>query len=172
MRSGTAWSLSRLIARDGQTGTATLFRKRPEAALIELEGEEPQGAVRLTLGEFFRVEFPLRAGCGQAVTLQGTQNVWALVPSIATQAPGRVRMPGLAGDEHPRFMRERRDPSLHRFVCLQTAELLPSFLDEHGREGVSLDKLALDELATFYEAQKDHKRACHVLTVSIEAAAA
>lgn len=170
LRSGAASSFARLVAREGQTGTATLFRKRGDSALIEVAGEATgPGIERLRLGELFRIEFPIRPDCRHAVTLQGAQQAWAVVPSIITERPSwLVLVPGMDGDQAPRFMRERRDTGLHQFVCLQATEAFPALVDEHQREGSIFDKQALTTLAGFYEGLPASRRACHVLTLFIE----
>jgi hypothetical protein len=170
IRSGAASSFARLIARDGQTGTATLFRKRYEIALVEIEGEAAgPGIENVRLGALFRIEFPIRTGHRMALTLQGAQRAWAVVPSVIADHPARVvLMPGLESDQAPRFMRERRDTGLHQFVCLQAAEAFPALINEHRRDNAILDKRALDTLARFHEGLPATRRACHVLTLSIE----
>lgn len=170
LRSGAAASFAALIAREGQTGTGVLFRKSAESGLIEVEGETaPADCARVALWEWFRVRFPVPAACRYAVTLQNVQQAWAVVPSVLMQGTfRRVLVPGLENDSAPRFMRERRDPGLHRFVCLQAGAPFPPLVEEHAREGLAFDQRGLETLARFYEDLPVPQRACHVLIVVIE----
>lgn len=60
VRSGAGSSLSALIAREGKTGTALLFRKSEEGNLVEIEGEAGAPDIpRLGLDARFRIEFPV-----------------------------------------------------------------------------------------------------------------
>ena len=169
VRSAATASLSALIEREGKTGTARLFRQSDEGSLVEVEGEDAvSDTARVSLGAFFRIEFPLMRTGIYAVVLQHAQRSWAVVPSAVSTTPPRLRVPGLPSDTTPRFMRERRDSGLHRFVCFQAAVPFPAAIDDHLREGTSLDKRALEALGTLYESVPAARRSCHVQAVTFD----
>lgn len=169
VRSDIADSFAALIEREGQSGTALLIRKTEATSLIEPEDEQVgTDTAQLRLGELFRIEFPLRPGCRFAVALQGVQQLWAPVPFAIPEADRRsAYIPGLGDAGTPRFMRERRDAGLHRFVCLQAAAAFPVTIEHYQRGDGAFDKHGLDALSRFYESQPATRRACHVLLVEM-----
>lgn len=172
VRSGSAALLSSIIAKEGRFGTAILNRRSDLSSLIEMEEAPSRDLPRIAAGEPFRIEVPPRRGCAYAAVLQNAQRAWAIIPvAKPTAATPRWLVPGLGSTGSPAFMQERRDLGLHRFVCFQSADPFPVWIDEHRREGTTLDKQGLERLASFYQARSASGRACHVLDLIVEAAA-
>jgi hypothetical protein len=169
IRAGASLLFTDLLAREAITGQMALIRKTGTTGLIELEefGND-ENYPSLLLGEFFRLESPLRDGCGHTLALQHVGHHWAAFTPAIDRPRGRVLIPGVFENGSARFMREVRDPGLHRFVALQSDRRFPPCIDEHIQEGAALDRKTLEGLADFYGRLAEKHRACHQIILRIE----
>ena len=172
VRSGAAVSLLEVLERDARRNTATLVRKTASIELIEVESEDRSPYPRLALNERFRIAFRRLLPSGYFLVLQQAQRGWALLQAAPSRTkPAMIWVPGVREDGEPSFMWERRDPGRSLFACLETPVPSPAWVRAASRDEIGLDKRALDALATFYLGQPSARRACHMLTVDIEATA-
>lgn len=168
VRTGAATSIMALLAAEARRDTATLMRREASVGLVEVETEDREPCPRLRLGEPFRIVVRRRLSSGYVVALQHAQRAWTLLPTALTSSPpATILVPGVTANGTPSFMCERRDLGRHLFACLESTDPPPAWVLAFQRDGITLDKRALDALAAFYSGQDTARRACHTLHVEI-----
>jgi hypothetical protein len=159
--------LTTLIESTAVREGIAVIRRNDETGLVEID-DAPTDRPFMPLGQYFRIVFPAAAGFDHALVLQNAGQSWGSVPHAVHD--GAVLVPGTKAHGEPAFMRERHHRGLHRFVCVRTSTPPDASLSDYPKEGIALDKSALENIAFFYGRLPAESRLCHLIELRIDEA--
>lgn len=167
----TSGLLNGVIERAGRTDRARLHVAPSDLELVERDDDAPEGVYALRIGQRFYLEFPVDRN-GYALVIQHAQQSWAAIAidrdePIAQVRRGSYSVPAFDPAEQPRYMVERVQTGLHRFISIITTQPPPAAIIAAARNQTQFDTLLLGQLAGFLEQQPEGRRSIDVVTASI-----
>ena len=162
LAAANAVSLDRIVARDAAREGARVVLRNDELSLSQ-EHQTPSDALpTIPLGAGYRLTFPAKPNLPFAVVLQNAGHAWGALKSGLHKDGRSLLVPGANEDGSPRYLVEREQDGVHRFIVFQAKHPFPPSLADYRNLPITLDRQALQLLAAHYENLPKHERACHL----------
>lgn len=165
LAAANAASLHRIIARDATRDGAHVILRSDELSLSEEHEFSSDKLPVVSLGEAYRLVFAAAPQLRFAVVLQNAGHAWGAMKSQVQRDGRRLLVPGITEDGSPRYLVEREQHGVHRFIAFQGRHPFPASLADYRSLPIALDRQALQLLAAHYENLPKSERAVYLLEV-------
>lgn len=165
LAAANAASLDRIIARDATRDGARVILRSDELSLSEEHEFSSEKLPVVSLGEAYRLVFAASPQLSFAVVLQNAGHAWGAMKSQLRRDQRSLLVPGTKEDGSLRYLVEREQTGVHRFIAFRGRHPFPASLADYRNLPITLDRQALQLLAAHHENLPKSERAVCLIEV-------